>query len=178
MGESLMKKTVILCLLLPMTLFYPLIPIIAGSVTSSENIILSQGSVIYVNPSPNPSPSSFPNLAVIPNGWNLNSYYPSYCAEPYIFVDDSVTHYGNPSIRLDQGGPEDPYYPGVIDRAAWLIRRYPAQPGDHIVFKIWIKTDLNSEKENNIYSGGRAGLDGYLGNKPLSSSNWYSGPVS
>lgn len=66
------------------------------------------------------------NLAVIPSGWNLRDLG---------HLDSSVTYNGNPSIRID-GPPTaaNPY------REVDTYGVIPVKPGDHLVFKVWIKT--------------------------------------
>jgi hypothetical protein len=117
-------------------------------------------------PAPTPRPTTGPvtsakNLAVIPDAWG-SGYYPT--VPQYAFVDYSVTHNGNPSIRLQRGGNIDPF--GVIDRSIWT-NLYSCKPGDHIVASIWIRTDSSSGDMGarlgiDLY-GGRYIVDGYPG---------------
>ena len=130
--------------------------------SSSENILSSQGSIIYPeSPTPTPTPSPTPtptpspiNLAVIPDDWSL-----TYGGGPQIIhLDYSVTHNGQVAIRLD------PHVDGVDVNTArecdgtW----YTVKPGDHIVAKCWIRTDSAAYQGSYPeYCGARIGVDLY-----------------
>jgi hypothetical protein len=107
---------------------------------------------------PTPNPTFTPtfsgiNLASIPSGWDL-----TYGSGPQIIaLDYTVTHNGNPSIRLD------PHTAADINVARecnsyWIT----AKPGDHIVFSAWVKTTASSDKVP--YDGARLGIDFYGSN--------------
>lgn len=113
-----------------------------------------------VSPTPTPSTSTPPpssttakNLAIIPDAWGPG-YYPT--VSQYAFTDTSVTHNGNPSIRLQKGGNTDPF--GVIDRSIWT-NLFSCKPGDHIVASVWIRTDPSSSGDTSM--GARLGIDLY-----------------
>jgi hypothetical protein len=115
---------------------------------------------------PNPtSPPTSPNLAVIPDDWrwgrcNANP------AEPfgdYVFVDYAVTHNGHPSLRLQKGGGIDDF--NVTNRAAWTNEPFgvAVKPGDHIIFRAWLRTDTSST--GNTIHGARIGVDLWVSNR-------------
>ena len=108
-----------------------------------------------VSPTATPQPSSTTakNLAIIPDAWGPG-YYPT--VSQYAFTDTSVTHNGNPSMRLQKGGNTDPF--GVIDRSIWT-NLFSCKPGDHIVASIWIRTDSSSTGDTSM--GARLGIDLY-----------------
>ena len=105
---------------------------------------------------PKPISSSFSkNLAPIFGEWggyNLygNVYYDTKNTPQITHADFSVTHNGNPSIRID--GPPTQYNPYREVNHEWIAVR----PGDHVVFKCWIKANPSS-----IGQGGIIGLDAY-----------------
>jgi hypothetical protein len=104
-------------------------------------------------PTPTPTATTAKNLAVIPDAWGPG-YYPT--VPQYAFTDYSITHNGNPSMRLQKGGNTDPF--GVIDRSIWT-NLYSCKPGDHIVASIWIRTDPSSTGDTTM--GARLGIDMY-----------------
>lgn len=114
---------------------------------------------------PQPTTSPTDNLAQIPDAWGPG-YFP--LVPQYAFVDYSVTHNGNPSIRIEKGGGVDDI--GVVDRAIWLNQYYPCKPGDKIVFGAWMKTEASSTDNRewgirvavDFYGDGHV-VDGYPG---------------
>jgi len=93
-----------------------------------------------------PDPSQ--NIAPIPGGWNLRDLG---------YNDSSVLHNGHASIRID--GPPTPSNPWRECDTFGII---PAKPGDHIVFKIWIKTGHSTiGNDGKPYMGGIMGFDLY-----------------
>jgi hypothetical protein len=123
--------------------------------SSSQISISSQGSINYPplpSPSPSPSPPST-NLAPMPDAWDLNGYYPGAGTPPqttpYVFLDSSVLHNGNPSIRLDPMGG--------TDRATWG-GWCNVKAGDMVVAKCWMKVASCS---NPAGHGARFGIDFY-----------------
>ena len=102
---------------------------------------------------PTASQSSTPTTTY--SGKNLESIPSAFQTEinrwSYITLDYSVTHNGNPSIRLapDNSGRGTRECDGT-----WIN----VLPGDHIVFSAWIKTTAYS---NTQYTGGRIGIDLY-----------------
>ena len=120
------------------------------------------------------TPSS-KNLGVVPDNWGGYEtygdvvYMPSSCYPdcPQItHVDNSVLHNGHVSIRIDHHvDGVDPNYAREVD-LDWLA----ANPGDHIVFKCWIKTSPQAAGYANDLgypwgSGGRIGIDFYDDNR-------------
>jgi len=96
------------------------------------------------------------NFAVIPDDWRIGE---TWCAPT--FLDYSVLHNGHPSIRMEKGS--DPSKPREIlaadkTQSDWCIR---VKPGDHIVFKVWMKTSASTIGDNSPYSGVRCGIDFY-----------------
>jgi len=132
--------TFLFCLILCYSLFH-----IARAQSSSQASIFSQGSITY-------SPSNV-NLAVIPDDWGL-----TYGSGPQIiFLDYGVEHTpGNPSIRLEPHTAADVNVNRECD-GTW----YPVKPGDHIVAKVWIKTNPSSLGDTQSNHGGRIGIDFY-----------------
>jgi hypothetical protein len=107
------------------------------------------------------------NLAVIPDDWGDYKLYGDvrYDGDPQItHVDTNILHNGNVSIRIDAhqgdrtGGIDSNIYREVD---ADFI---PVKPGDHIVFKVWIKTGHST-----------LGLDGVSGNGGIILFDYYGG---
>lgn len=119
----------------------------ASSSASTQNIS-TLGTISY------PTLNATPNLAVIPDDWWL-----AYGSGPQIiFLDYSVIRtVGQPSIRLEPHTANDVNTAREVD-GTW----YPCKPGDHIVAKIWIKTDDSTPAEDaGIFEGARIGIDLY-----------------
>jgi hypothetical protein len=156
---------------------YPLIFTVRAEPTS-QFILSSHGTIEYNQDLSNsdidyePSPSS-DNLAVIPNSWgNYNG------TDVYFNVGPQITHLetnpehfhdGSISIRID------PHREGIdLNYARELnIRWTPVKPGDHIVFKCWIKTSSAANAANNgnpLYGGARIGID-FFGHSNLLASH-------
>ncbi len=94
------------------------------------------------------------NLALIPSRWWID--IPS-----FQFLDTTMTHNGNPSIRL---GPDTTRERDCIGYWSNL------KPGDHVVLKVWIKTGSAQDSAHNgdkTYGGGRLGIDFYGGGEVL-----------
>jgi hypothetical protein len=116
--------------------------------------MFSQGSITY-------SPSNV-NLAVIPDDWGQYAIFGDvvYGRDPQIIhVDPTVLHNGNVSIRIDahQEGVDSNRYREVDTDFI------PVKPGDHIVFKVWIKTGHST-----------LGQDGVSGNGGVIMFDYYS----
>jgi hypothetical protein len=91
-------------------------------------------------------------LAVIPDDWSL-----TYGSGPQIiYLDYSVTHNGQVSIRLDPHTDNDVNYARECD-GTW----YTVRPGDHIVAKCWILCGDSGIGDTNPYHGARLGIDSY-----------------
>jgi hypothetical protein len=83
----------------------------------------------------------------------LSAFYADANAWGYAQVDNSVLHNGNPSIRV---GPDYVRGSREVD-GAWI----GVNPGDHIVYSVWIKT--SAYKTSDMFPGGRLGMDFYIG---------------
>lgn len=101
------------------------------------------------------------NLGVVPDTWAEYKSYGRlvYGADPQInFVDTSVERTpGHPSIRSEAHSSADVNTWREVD-GTW----YSVKPGDHVVFKVWVKTSaslLNPDPSST--PGGRAGADYY-----------------
>lgn len=101
------------------------------------------------------------NLADIPDDWDVGLYGLN------TFIDDTVLHDGHQSIRLDRYAT-DPDYNAArevnpYEHGPWPspYRDYLVNPGDHIVFKCWIKVTSPppAGASLNDYSGARIGID-------------------
>jgi hypothetical protein len=107
------------------------------------------------------------NLGVIPDAWEgyLTQGRLVHHADPQIvFVDTSVTHNGHVSIRCDgpatstnQWRESDAYK--YIGGSGWGYSLFQVVPGDHVVFKIWMKT--NPSTISNPTQGAIFGIDLY-----------------
>ena len=111
---------------------------------SNQVVVVSSGTILS---------SSFPtNLAPIPTAWPLD-----YGSGPQIvFLDNTVTHNGNVSIRLDQHTSADVNTNRECDSLFFTVK-----PGDHVVFKCWIQISASGLGDTNPYSGARLGIDFY-----------------
>jgi len=89
-------------------------------------------------------PPTANNLAPIPGGWGM-----LYGSGPQITsYDYSVTHNGHVSIRVDAHvqGVDINYWREVNTKQI-----IPVSPGDHIVFKVWVKTGPSTIGKDCIY---------------------------
>lgn len=102
------------------------------------------------------------NLGRIPHDWGEYETYGKvrYDGDPQIFfVDNNVQRTaGNPSIRSEAHTNVDPNRQRELD-GRWI----PCKPGDHVVVRVWIKTNPSGGNvPPNPYSpGGRLGVDYY-----------------
>lgn len=92
------------------------------------------------------------NLAPIPTGW----FFSYGSGHQIIQLDTTVVHNGNPSIRIDQHTSADVNTARECN-SIWI----PVKPGDHLVFKCWIKISNSGYGDTNPYSGARIGVDFY-----------------
>ena len=106
--------------------------------TNSSMTIQSSGTILYPSPTPTPSPSPSPiNYASI-DKWAPYTYEPySYPSPQITFLDTSVLFYGQPTIRIDKH--HDGLDPNIYNELDLCM--IPIEPGDHIIMKVWIKTD-------------------------------------
>lgn len=93
------------------------------------------------------------NLAVIPDDWGQYKIFGDvkYDGDPQItHVDPNVLHNGHRSIRIDahQEGV-DPNKYREVNRSM-----IPVKPGDHIVFKAWVKTGHSTLGEDGVSGNG------------------------
>ena len=99
---------------------------------SSQGIIIPPGS----------------NLVPIPSGWWIDRDGQT--------LDTSVTYNGMPSIRLDKTATTSNNLNRECDSITISVK-----PGNHIVFKCWMKTTASGLGDTNPYSGARIGIDFY-----------------
>ena len=155
-----MKKRKHVAFLFCLLLGYSLFQLTARAQSSSQSNVqasmFSQGNIIY--------PTSNVNWAVIPDAWDQYAAQGRLVHGPdpqIVFVDTNVTHDGDVSIRCD-----GPATSGNPDREVDLynVSKSPSshlqvQPGDHVVFSIWMKTGA-STLSNPLY-GAYFGVDLY-----------------
>jgi hypothetical protein len=132
-----MEKRKCLAFLFCLILCYPLFQLTARAQSSSQANIFSQGSITY-------TPSNV-NLAVIPDDWEgyLTQGRLVHGPDPQIvFVDTSVTHNGDVSIRCDGPATSGNQWREVdaYNASDGPYSLFQVKPGDHVVFKIWMKT--------------------------------------
>jgi hypothetical protein len=129
----------------------PLLLSSADAQSTAQVAVLSGGIIIF----PTPTATSTPllnNLAPLPSAWHL-----TYGTGPQIIhLDTSVTYNGQPSIRLDRHTSADINTGRECNTGGIRIK-----PGDHIVFKCWMKTTASGYGDTNPYSGARIGIDFY-----------------
>jgi hypothetical protein len=87
-----------------------------------------------------------PDFSQSETGWDFHHYV----SPQYIFVDTTQKHNGVASVRLDTTA--------YIDRSIWPSYRIAVIPGQHIVFKSWVKVGPNPVSS---YGGARLGIDGW-----------------
>jgi len=116
------------------------------------------------------APISANNLADVPYDWGDYNLYGRvrFGADPQIcHSDTAVLHNGHVSIRIDPPFASDPKKSREIN-TKWLS----VKPGDHLVFKAWIKVDAIAGYNFNRYNpatwrGARIGISYYSGTKFL-----------
>jgi hypothetical protein len=93
------------------------------------------------------------NLAVVPTDWRIGETWnaPTY-------LDTSVLHLGNDSIRMERGDGTKSREILAANKTDdnWLIY---VNPGDHIVFSVYMKTNASSIGDTTPNSGIRLGID-------------------
>jgi hypothetical protein len=120
---------------------------VSSALITSSTTISSVGTIQY-------TPAT--NFAVIPADWRIGETWnaPTY-------LDYNVLHNGNPSIRMEKGTDASKSRE-ILDadktQSDWSIR---VKPGDHIVFKVWMKTSASSIGDTTPASGIRLGIDFY-----------------
>jgi hypothetical protein len=119
-----------------------------ASQDSSSISLQSTGSIDY-------SMATGENLIVNPDfsqgetGWDFHPYV----SPPFIFLDNSVTHNGHASARLDPTA--------YIDRSIWPSQRIAVTPGQLVVVKCWVM--VGPDDHGGIWGGARLGIDGWDG---------------
>ena len=115
------------------------------------------------------------NIAVIPDDWEpYDGVTISYGEGTQIcFLDTDITHYGYPSIRLEQHTEADNNTAREADG-----RWYSVESGDHVVFKCWILVEYGTDFQTQ--RGARIGIDfygagGYIADMPMIGEYEYSG---
>ena len=160
----------ICCFIFMASMFFSLLFSVKAD-PSSEAAILSQGNIVYnqlIAPIPTPMPilTTGENLGAIPDDWGDYQYFGDVCfgKGPQItHVDNTVLHNGNVSVRIDT------HVEGVDINLERELDTYgfSVKPGDHIVFRCWIKTESASNPSNNNnqhYGGARIGLEYFVNN--------------
>ena len=121
-----------------------------------EEIKIYQTTTQTSTPTPTPSPTQTPTSQ---NLEPLSAFLSDVngAASSYASLDYSVTHNGNPSIRI---GTDSSGSHGGSTReidGAWIN----VKPGDHIYYAIWAKTAAY-DNWNAPYNGIRMGFDAYV----------------
>jgi len=135
---------------------------VSSAALTSSATISSTGSV-YV---------SATNWADVPADWRIGE---TWCAPTYL--DNSVLHNGHLSIRMEKG-PDATKSREILaanfSDPGWAIK---IKPGDHIVFKIWMKTSQSTIGDTTPYSGIRLGIDFANSGGRITGSNSPDGTV-
>jgi hypothetical protein len=106
-------------------------------------------------------------LALVPSSWGDYDLYGkvTFGDDPQIcHLDTAVLHNGHVSIRIDPPFASDPQKAREVN-TKWI----PVNPGDHIVFKAWIKVDTIAGYQFNpddvgTWRGARVGISYYGAN--------------
>lgn len=95
------------------------------------------------------------NLAPIPEAWTTSNtgMHFGIGGVANVVLDNQVTFSGSPSIRIDPVGSTDNYVQECNSKWSTI------KPGDHIVFKVWIKPGPKVSGETD--RGARIGIDFY-----------------
>lgn len=93
------------------------------------------------------------NLAKLPEKWGQYPIFGDvkYDGDPQIIhVDYAVLHNGEPSIRIDA------HVPGVDQNNYREVNAdfIPCKPGDHVIFKAWVKTGHSTLGQDGVYGNG------------------------
>ena len=116
---------------------------------------------ITPTPTPTSTPRPLTNLATIP--WSWPDYQGNIIfgtGTQIAFLDQSITYNGNPSIRLQKHTTADINVNREVN-----CKGYSVKPGDHIIAKVWAKTDsIKYVGEDVDFKGSRLGLDFYAPN--------------
>ena len=113
--------------------------------------VSSAGTVQYpVQPPVQPAK----NWATIPENWRIGE---SWCAPSYL--DYAVLHNIYPSIRLEKGPDSTKSREILCQDITQNDLTIRVKPGDHIVFRVWMKTSASSLGCTHPNSGVRIGID-------------------
>lgn len=121
-------------------------PTASASITSNTTIYCT-GVVQY-----NGAPAI--NLAEIPYAWRIGE---TWCAPTYL--DYSVLHNGHPSIRMEKGADATKSREILAANYSDPGWAFHIKPGDHIVFKVWMKTGASTIGDTTLTAGIRLGID-------------------
>lgn len=139
---------------------------------NSSTTIQSSGTILYPSPSPTPSPSPSPspiNYASI-DKWAPYTYEPySYPSPQITFLDTNVLFNGQPTIRIDKH--HDGVDPNIYNELD-LPMIHGIKAGDHILMKIWMKTDnlpnyVYNPNDWTTWGGARMVVDYYDDQGPI-----------
>lgn len=100
------------------------------------------------------------NLAVVPDDWRIGE---TWNAPTFLEANTAYWHNGHQSIRMEKGTDATKSREILCaDKTQndWSIR---VKPGDHIVFKVWMKTAASTIGDTTPGSGIRLGIDFYDG---------------
>jgi hypothetical protein len=92
------------------------------------------------------------NLAPVPSAWRVGE---SWCAPT--FIDYSIHHNGNCSIRMERGNDTSKSREILAKNQSSLT--FNIKPGDHVIFKVWMKTSPSTINDTSQSSGVRFGVD-------------------
>ena len=162
-----MEKKKCLTFLFCLILCYSLFQHTARAQSSSQASIFSQGSITY--------PPSNVNLAVIPDDWERYVTEGRLANGPdpqIVFLDTSVTHNGHVSIRCDGPATSTNQWRELdaYNASSGSYNIIQVKPGDHVVFKMWMKT--NPSTLSNPTHGARFGFDLYGSSGRIWECSW------
>ena len=112
------------------------------------------------------------NYADVPADWRIGETWnaPTY-------LDNNVLYNGEPSIRMEKGTDASKSRE-ILDadktQSNWCVR---IKPGDHIVFKVWMKTSASTIGDTSSSSGVRLGIDFYSSGSRITGSQSPDGSV-
>jgi len=98
------------------------------------------------------------NFALIPDSWRIGE---TWCAPTYL--DYNVLHNGHPSVRMEKGADASKSREILCSDKTQPYWSIWAKPGDHIVFRVWMKTSPSTIGDTFPSSGIRLGIDFYSG---------------
>ncbi len=127
----------------------------ATSIYATYTLTSSPTPTSTPTPTPSPAPTYANNLEPIPTGWSraTNGMWLSVGGVSNVKLDTANTFNGNPSIRID------PVWTSGNSGREANGKPLNIKPGDHVVFKVWIKTSAPAAWEGD--RGARIGIDFY-----------------